>query len=467
MYLCLCGFQLRLQVGKLLATGLLLDGQSLQHIVHALQIAKHIGSQRDRVAELPDHGQAVLPREGIKGQLQRQAAIAADLCRLRGEHRLAHGQQRRARLFLVGMGDARQRKWGEAVLVGVGILLDGSNICAIPGDPCLRFRDLLRKALADGVLQRVFLGKMIGLQQFQLGHLNVQVHFFFNHGVAAGQRLDLGIRKRLFVYIFGGANRRFTGHDLADKFLLALHKLVKVGVEGALGDIAVNVHLRVFVALPDDAPLPLLKVGRTPRTIKVVQGDELLLTVGASAHALGAAQQDTHLTAPHLAEQVFLLYLALGVVDEGDLVFGNTQFQQFCVNIIINAESAVILWGGQVAKNHLGGTLVSGAPPDLKHIFRALGSFAVGVAGEHGVDQPLIQRQLAAIVGNHQHIVHAAVHLAVADFFSTLRQRCHDLFLILRWLQGDVVVMCLRHGELEHIRRLDVRHIFEYAHQLR
>ena len=27
--------------------------------------------------------------------------------------------------------------------------------------------------------------------------------------------------------------------------------------------------------------------------------------------------------------------------------------------------------------------------------------------------------------------------------------------------------MRLRHGELEHIRRLDVRHIFEYAHQLR
>ena len=27
--------------------------------------------------------------------------------------------------------------------------------------------------------------------------------------------------------------------------------------------------------------------------------------------------------------------------------------------------------------------------------------------------------------------------------------------------------MRLRHGELEHIRRLNVRHIFEYAHQLR
>lgn len=111
--------------------------------------------------------------------------------------------------------------------------------------------------------------------------------------------------------------------------------------------------------------------------------------------------------------------------------------------------------------------MASGAPPDLKHIFRALGSFAVGVAGEHGVDQPLIQRQLAAIVGDEQHIVHAAVHLAVADFLSALRQRRHDLFLILRWLQGDIVVMRLRHGELEHIRRLNVRHIFENGHQLR
>ena len=251
------------------------------------------------------------------------------------------------------------------------------------------------------------------------------------------------------------------------KFLLGFYQLIQVGIEGALGDIAVNVYLRVFVALPDNAPLPLLKVGRTPRTFEVVQGDELLLAVGAGAHALGAAQQDTHLTAPHFAEQVFLLHLALGVVDEGDLVFGNTQFQQLRVNIIINAEGSVILWGGQVAKNHLGGTLVRGALPDLKHIFRALGGFAVGIAGEHGVDQPLIQRQLAAIVGDEQHIVHAAVHLAVADFLSALRQRRHDLFLILRWLQGDIVVMRLRHGELEHIRRLDVRHIFEYAHQLR
>ena len=33
--------------------------------------------------------------------------------------------------------------------------------------------------------------------------------------------------------------------------------------------------------------------------------------------------------------------------------------------------------------------------------------------------------------------------------------------------QGDVVVVCLRHRQVQHIRRLDVRHIFEYRAQLR
>ena len=199
----------------------------------------------------------------------------------------------------------------------------------------------------------------------------------------------------------------------------------------------------------------------------MVEGNELLLAVGSGSHALGTAQQDTHLTAPYLAEQVFLLCLALGVMDIGDFVFGNAQLQQFCANVIVDAEAAVTLGGREVAENHLGGTLVGGALPDLKHILRALCGFAVGVAGQHGVDKPLIQRQLAAIVGDQQHIVHAAVHLAVADFFCPLRQRRHHVFLIFRWFQCNVVVVGFGHRQLQHIRRLDVRHIFEYTHQLR
>ena len=154
-------------------------------------------------------------------------------------------------------------------------------------------------------------------------------------------------------------------------------------------------------------------------------------------------------------------------MDVGNLIFGNTQFQELCTNVIVNAERTVILWSGQVAEDHLRGALVCGASPDLEHIFRAFGGFAVGIAREHGIDQPLIQRQLAAVVGDQQHIVHAAVYFPVADFFSPFRQRCHNFLLIRRGLQSDIVVICFRHGQVEHIGGLNVRHIFEKAHQLR
>ena len=154
-------------------------------------------------------------------------------------------------------------------------------------------------------------------------------------------------------------------------------------------------------------------------------------------------------------------------MDVCDLVFGNAQLQQLCANVIVDAETAVALGGGQVTEDHLGGTLVGGTLPDLKHILRTLGGFAVRVAGQHGVDEPLIQRQLASIVGDEQHIVHAAVHLAVADFLCPFCQRRHHVLLVFRWLQGNVVVVGLRHRQLQHICGLDVRHIFEYAHQLR
>ena len=154
----------------------------------------------------------------------------------------------------------------------------------------------------------------------------------------------------------------------------------------------------------------------------MMEGNELLLAVGARAHTLGAAQQHPHLTRAHLAEQVFLLRFAFGVMDVCDFIFGNAQLQQLGTNIIIDAETSIPLRGGQVTENHLCGTLVCGALPDCKYIFRTLGGFAVRVAGQHGVDKSLIQRQLAAVVGDKQHIILTAVHLAVPDFLRPLCQ---------------------------------------------
>ena len=150
----------------------------------------------------------------------------------------------------------------------------------------------------------------------------------------------------------------------------------------------------------------------------MMEGNEFLLAFGACTHTLGASQQDTHLTYAHLAEQIFLLRFALGVMDVCDLVFGNAQLQQLGANIIVDAEASITLGRGQIAENHLRGTSVCGALPDLEYIFHTLGGFAVRITGQHGVDEPLIQRQLTAIVGDQQHI-----HLAVADFLRPLCQR--------------------------------------------
>ena len=50
-------------------------------------------------------------------------------------------------------------------------------------------------------------------------------------------------------------------------------KRMAAGVEGTLGDIAVNVYFGVFVALADDTTLPLLQIGRTPRAVEMVECD--------------------------------------------------------------------------------------------------------------------------------------------------------------------------------------------------
>ena len=142
----------------------------------------------------------------------------------------------------------------------MSLLLDGGNIRAIACQPRLRFRDLSGESLADTVLKRIPLAQVVGFEQFQLGNLNVQIHLLFYHGVAAGQRLDLSVGQGLLVHILGRAHRAFAGHDLGNEFLLALHQLIEVGVKSPLGDIAVNIHLWVFIALANDAPLPLLKV---------------------------------------------------------------------------------------------------------------------------------------------------------------------------------------------------------------
>lgn len=92
--------------------------------------------------------------------------------------------------------------------------------------------DTLRIVFDYLVLQAVLFGQEIGFQEFQFLNLNIQVHLLFDIRIAGCEHFYLGVGQRRFVYIFCGTDRRFARHNLTCEFLLALHKLIQICVEG-------------------------------------------------------------------------------------------------------------------------------------------------------------------------------------------------------------------------------------------
>mgnify|MGYP000665293672 CR=1 FL=1 len=144
---------------------------------------------------------------------------------------------------------------GEAVLIGVGVLLQPVHIGKIALNRLLILGNLLRQRLNDLILQGVPLAEVVGFQEPETLHINVQVHLLPDEGIASAQGLDLRIGKGGLVHVLAGAHRGFGGHDLRNEFLLVLHRLPQVGIEGALSDIAVDMHFLVLVAWRTIRPL--------------------------------------------------------------------------------------------------------------------------------------------------------------------------------------------------------------------
>ena len=114
---------------------------------------------------------------------------------------------------------------------------------------------------------------MVCLQELQFCDLDVQIHFFFDIGVARGQRLDLCIGQCRPVNILTGSDRGFGCHDLRDKLLFLFQDLPGIGIKARFRHIAVDPDLCVPVALPEDPAFLLFKVGWLPGTVEMVQGD--------------------------------------------------------------------------------------------------------------------------------------------------------------------------------------------------
>ena len=110
-----------------------------------------------------------------------------------------------------------------------------------------------------------------GFQRFEPRHLNIQIHFFFDHRIARCQRLDLGIRQRCIVQIIRTAGRAFAGHDLPDELLFGFQKLPHIAVKRRFCDVTILIYFGIGVALANHTTIALLNVRRFPPAVQMMR----------------------------------------------------------------------------------------------------------------------------------------------------------------------------------------------------
>ena len=86
---------------------------------------------------------------------------------------------------------------------------EGLNIRLQPTNKALVFFYLFRKVFQQTILQAELLAVVVCLHNFELGHLNVQIHALLDAGITGTQRLDLRKGQRRSVHVLAGANRGF------------------------------------------------------------------------------------------------------------------------------------------------------------------------------------------------------------------------------------------------------------------
>ena len=153
-------------------------------------------------------------------------------------------------------------------------------------DEPLCFLNFRREIFHQLIFQSVLLALMVSFQHLQPCNIYIQVHFFLDLRVSCTKCLDFRIRKSLFIHIITGTNRRFAGHDLADKLLLILQCLIEVGIKGSFRHVLINLHFFVSVSLTDDTTISLGHVRRPPAHIQMMHGHQPVLHVRACAHPL-------------------------------------------------------------------------------------------------------------------------------------------------------------------------------------
>ena len=201
--------------------------------------------------------------------------------------------------------------------------------------------DYVRTARSKGLKEKTVIYK----HAFKNAQLNIQIHLFLDVGISRCQRFDFCIGQRGIVHIITGTDRRFRGHDLRDEFLLIFQNLPHIRIERIFCDVTENLHFLVAVSLTKNPSFLLFQVRGFPRAVQMMQGNQPVLNVCTSTKFWGRTKQDTHLTGTHLCKQFCLFGFGICLMDESNLLTGDSLCHQFLPNIIVYIECSVCFRG--------------------------------------------------------------------------------------------------------------------------
>ena len=250
---------------------------------------------------------------------------------------------------------------------------------------------------------------------------------------------------------------------------LGLEGLPHIGVERAFGDVAVDRHFLVLVALAEDAAVALLDLGRLPRGVEVMQGDQAFLDVGAGAHLLGAADQHAHRTLPTFSKRACFLASDSASPMAAICSRGMPCGDQLLDDLLVGRVTPCGRIDAHVGEDHLRAACRCGPVPDGGDVFDQPVDLRFREVGCRGRQHPCVGGELASVGGDVQGVIYPRVHLLRPQPLVAFDQFLLEGVLLLGHRAGDddgLAALQARTRQVEHLGRLHVgegpEHLLEF-----
>src|SRR6266852_431937 len=94
----------------------------------------------------------------------------------------------------------------------------------------------------------------------------------------------------------------------------------------------------MHIALAKYSPFPLLNVSRSPRRIKMMEGNQAPLHIGPRAAFLSGPKQNAFASCIERIVQFLLLRVSFGVVDVGNFLLWDAVSNQQLFHFIVDIE---------------------------------------------------------------------------------------------------------------------------------